>query len=112
MAATTVSQSNTESVSNLAVLRITTDAAAAANTTFQVGFLPRVVRFINVTDSIMYEWYEGMAADSCIQTLAVGTRSLVVSNAITVGSVTGGGSVLVNAALIIASKTFNMVVEG
>ena len=112
MAATVVSQSNSESIVNLAVLRITTDAAAAVATTFQVGFLPRVVRLINVTDSIMDEWFDGMAADTAVHTLAAGTRSLLGSGGITVGATAGGGFVTLAAALIIASKTFNMVVEG
>jgi hypothetical protein len=112
MAATVVSQSNTESVPNLAVLRITTDAGGAAVTTFQVGFLPRVVRLMNITDNLMDEWFDGMAADTAIHTVAAGTRSLLGSGGITVGSTAGGGFVTLAAALIIASKTFNMVVEG
>lgn len=112
MAATIVSQSNTESVPNLAVLRITTDAAGAAVTTFQVGFLPRVVKLMNITDLLMDEWFDGMAADTALHTVAAGTRTLLGSGGITVGSVAGGGFVTLAAALIIASKTFEMVVEG
>lgn len=112
MAATVVSQSNTESVPNLAVLRITTDAVAAAVTTFQVGFLPRVVRLMNITDLLMDEWYDGMAADTALHTVSAGTRTLLGSGGITVGATAGGGFVTLAAALIIASKTFNMVVEG
>lgn len=112
MAATVVSQSNTESVPNLAVLRITTDAAGAVATTFQVGFLPRVVRLMNITDLLMDEWYDGMAADTALHTVAAGTRTLLGSGGITVGATAGGGFVTLAAALIIASKTFNMVVEG
>ena len=112
MAATIVTQSNTESVPNLTVLRVTTDAAAAAVTTFQVGFLPRVVKMVNVTDSIMDEWFEGMAADTAVHTIAAGTRSLLGSGGITVGGTTGGGFVSVAAALIIASKTFDIAVWG
>ena len=112
MAVTIVSQSNTESVPNLAVLRITTDASAAVNTTFQVGFLPRIVKMVNITDSIMDEWFDGMAADNAVHTIAAGTRSLLGAGGITVGSTAGGGFVTVAAALIIASKTFNICVWG
>ena len=112
MAATIVSQSNSESVVNLAVLRVTTDAAAAVATTFQVGFLPLVVRLANITDSLLDEWFDGMAADTAVHTTALGVRSLLASWGITVSGATGGGSVAVAAALIIASKTFNLIVEG
>lgn len=43
------------------------------------GFKPKYVCFENVTDRISVEWYEGMAADSCIKTAANGTRTLEVT---------------------------------
>lgn len=112
MAATIVSQSNTESVPNLAILRITTDAVAAVATTFQVGFLPRHVLFVNITDLLLDEWFDGMAADTALHTVAAGTRTLLGSGGITVGAVAGGGFVTLAAALIIASKTHTLYVEG
>jgi hypothetical protein len=66
----------------------------------------------NVTDRVKVEWYEGMAADSCIKTAANGTRTLEVTGGnggITVA--TKGFSVLQNATLaaILASKTCNFL---
>ena len=35
---------------------------------------------MNVTDRIGVEWYEGMAADTCIKSAAAGTRTLETTN--------------------------------
>jgi hypothetical protein len=87
-----------------------------------VGFIPKYFVFSNDTDRVMVEWRDGMAQDSCIKTIANGTRSLEVTggnhgivvgsttntNALA-GSVAGAGQVQVsqNATLaaILASKT-------
>lgn len=59
------SQSNTgASVVNRAVGHITTDAAGAVAQTIQLPFAPRYIRFVNLTDRISDEWYEGMALDN------------------------------------------------
>ena len=102
MALTTNNQDNSYGVSNFATGYVVTDAGAAADTTFTCGFVPRLVRFRNVTDRISDEWYEGMAAASSIHTVAAGTVTLEVTNGITV---TGNGFT-VKAATILASKTF------
>ena len=46
----------------------------------EVGFTPKYIAFENVTDRIKVEWYEGMAADTCIKTAAAGTRTLETTN--------------------------------
>lgn len=75
---------------------------------FVCGFQPKYVIFENVTDRICGEFYEGMAANSCIKTVATGTRTLEVTGGnggITLTS--NGFRVLQNAtlALVLASKT-------
>lgn len=53
-----------------------------------VGFVPKYFVFSNDTDRIMVEWRQGMAQDSCIKTVAAGTRTLEVTggnHGITVG---------------------------
>lgn len=87
-----------------------------------VGFVPKYFVFSNDTDRVMIEWRDGMAQDSCIKTVAAGTRTLEVTggnHGIVVGttsntfsgsgSVAGAGQVQVsqNATLaaILASKT-------
>lgn len=57
-----------------------TALTAADQLLFEVGFTPKYVSFENVTDRIKVEWYEGMAADTCIKTAAAGTRSLETTN--------------------------------
>lgn len=79
------------------------------------GFKPKYVRWENVTDRVMVEWFEGMADNSCIKTAAAGTRTLEVTGGnggITVND--RGFRVLQNATLgaILASKTCNWIALG
>lgn len=89
-------------VRNHTIGQTVSDGGAAADTNFVTGYLPRVVRFINLTDRITLEWFEGMAADSALQTVAAGTRTLITTSGITP---TANGFT-VKAATLIASKTF------
>jgi len=52
-----------------------TAITAADELLVELGFTPKYVQFVNVTDRIGVEWYEGMAADTCIKTAAAGTRT-------------------------------------
>jgi hypothetical protein len=114
MALTTNIVTQAESITNLAVGQVVTDAGAAADTTFPIGFTPRYVCFDNLTDRIKLEWYEGMAANSAIRTVAAGTRTLDVSSGLTVNAsgTSGGNSFMVKAADIIASKVFSYLAKG
>lgn len=83
-----------------------TAITAADSTRVETGFKPRYVRWINVTDRVSVEWFEGMAANTCLKTAADGARTLETSNGgITVDD--RGFRVLQNATLaaILASKT-------
>lgn len=99
---TIASQTNADSVDNLAVIRASTDSAAASAQTFVLGFTPRVVRVHNLTDLISDEWYEGMANASSLHTVAAGTRTLELVN----GVVVSGTSITLTAATMAASKVF------
>ncbi len=103
MALTTNLRSQAAGVANHAVGRVVTDGGAAANTTFTCGFVPRVVRFHNLTDRISDEWFEGMAAYEALHTVAAGTRTLETTNGISVGT---DGTFTVKAATMVASKVF------
>ena len=105
--------------------RIVFDATAIVAADFVVvplGFTPRYVAWENVTDRTKVEWYEGMAANTCIKTAAAGTRSLETTNGgITVCNADGTAavdgkafSVLQNATLaaILASKVCTWVAKG
>jgi hypothetical protein len=88
----------------------------------EVGFTPRYIRFWNVTDRISIEWYEGMAANTCLKTAAAGTQTLETTNGgITVcdsdGTANTSGrcfKVLQNAtlAVVVASKVLTWVAYG
>jgi len=103
MALTTNTVSQTGGIANHAVGSIVTDSATAAAATINVGFVPRVVRFHNITDRISDVWYEGMAAASSIHTVAAGTVTLETTNGITVNA---DGTFTLTAVTMVASKTF------
>ena len=102
MAFTSSTQTNTTGVSNFAVGKIVTAGAAAAAATITLGFTPRYVRFINLTDRITDEWYEGMASASSLHTVAAGTLTLETTNGIAVS----GNTFTLTATTLVASKTY------
>ena len=57
-----------------------TSITAADHSVYSVGFTPRYVRFENITDRIAVEWFEGMAADTCLKTAAAGTKTIETTN--------------------------------
>lgn len=61
------------------------DTGTVKKSVVKLGFTPRYVKLINATDRIAYEWFDGMAADSMIQTVANGTVTLETSAGLTVG---------------------------
>lgn len=75
-----------------------TPAAASLN----LGFIPRYVKWLNATDRIQYEWFDGMAAGTTLKTVAAGTRTLDTGDAaISVGT---DGTVTIAAAAILQNK--------
>jgi hypothetical protein len=78
--------------------------------TFTLGFAPRYICFVNATDRITDEWYEGMAADSAVETAAAGTRTLETSGGLTISA--SAGTFSAHADLVPASKTGYWVAVG
>lgn len=75
---------------------------------YVIGFKPKYVVFVNLTDRVQGEFYEGMADNSCLKTIAAGTRTLEVTGGNGGITLTANGfRVLQNAtlALVLASKT-------
>ena len=99
---TTNTQANAAGVVNHATGVAVTGAGAATDTTFTCGFIPRMIRWQNVTDRIMTEWYNGLTSAQAIKTAAAGTRTLETSDVI-VNNL--DGTFTVKAAVIVASKT-------
>lgn len=62
------------------------DTGTILATAINLGFVPRYVRLENLTDGDGWEWFEGMAADSALRTVAAGTKSLITSSAISTGT--------------------------
>jgi hypothetical protein len=90
-----------------------TSITAADYTKVTVGFKPRYVCFINVTDRIRVEWWEGMADDTCIKTAANGTVTLETTNkGITVAADSFQVSQNATLAVIAASKVIRWHVLG
>jgi len=114
MTATVASQTQAASIVNKAVLAITTDGVAAVDNTFGVGFAPRFVQWVDRTNRITLEWYEGMAQNSAIRTVAAGTRTLDVTNGITLGTAALGtlGQITIKATDIPVSSAFSLMAEG
>ena len=115
------------SVTNFASFFVTTDATAAVTTYFQCGFVPRYVKFVNLTDRIQDEFVKGMTDGYSLHTVAAGTVTYVTTGGITLetGATTAGalsvvtpdGSLVLDgsvpvvgfsvpAALMVASKSF------
>ena len=107
IATSTANASN--GVLNRTIQAFTTDATAAADTVFNFGFKPRLIQFVNLTDRITEEWFEGMAAGNVLHTVAAGTRTLDTGSLVVVNS---DGTVTVKAAAMVASKSFVIVAEG
>jgi hypothetical protein len=80
----------------------TSSATAAANTFTGIGFTPRKVTLINLTDRISDVWYEGMASASSLHTVANGTNTLETTNGIAVS----GDTVTLTATTLVASKVY------
>jgi hypothetical protein len=114
----TVTLNPTQANGQLAVGKVVFDATAITATDYteiDIGFKPKYVEFINATDRVGGEFYEGMDANSCIKTVAAGTRTLEVTGGN--GGITltdTGFRVLQNAtlALILASKTCYFRAQG
>lgn len=108
MALTTNTKSQTMGLCNHAVGSLVTDASAAAAVSIAVGFVPRKIVLHNLTDRISQEWFEGMAANNCLQTVAVGTRTLDVANGPALGTAAAGTETTITfpATAMLASKTF------
>lgn len=114
MALTTNTQSNAGGVVNYAQGQVVTDAGAAADTPITVGFVPRYIKWVDRTNRIMLEWWEGMAVNSAIRTVAAGTRTLDVSSGIALGTSALGtaGTFTIKAADIAASAAFSWTAWG
>lgn len=100
-------------VSNTAVTTFTGDGTALS---LSLGFNPRYVQLVNLTDRTTYEWYMGMANGETIKTVAAGTRTLDTADAAITprGTISGGSfrGCTVPAAVNITGKRFAVLAHG
>lgn len=117
MAINTAGQTLTQNLSQMsgqfAVGKVVFDATAITAADYvQVtcGFKPKYVKFVNVTDRIAVEFFEGMADDTCVKTAAAGAVTLETTNK-GVTPTQAGFQVSQNAtlAVIAASKTIQWI---
>lgn len=112
----TATQDNGQHTPGTATARVVFPATAintAFFSEFNVGFRPRYVQFVNLTDRTTIEYYDGMAANTCLKTAAAGTRTLeTVNGGITLTNT--GFFVSQNATLaaILASKDCQFLAVG
>lgn len=71
----TATQNNAIDRVKKAVGKFVDDAGSPAAYSVTVGFSPKVVRYINLTTRVEFEWRDGMAATHCLKTVAAGTRT-------------------------------------
>lgn len=62
------------------------DAATPDDAAVNVGFKPRYIRIVNVTDRIEFEWFFGMDSGSSMKTVAAGTRTLEAAEGPTIAA--------------------------
>jgi len=86
------------------------DAGTPGAMAITLGFTPRYVRVINLTDRIEFEWFEGMTATHALKTVAAGTRTLETSGGITVSSTAQNFSLA--AAAVLQNKQYSWVATG
>jgi hypothetical protein len=86
---------NFNSVAQFASGSFATDAGTPADYTIALGFKPRLVVVMNVTDTLRFEWMEGVANPGSISSVAAGDMTLNATEAsgITIlGAGTAGGT--------------------
>lgn len=94
------------SVVNVFTAKFTSDAAGATDQYINCGFTPRNIEIYNQTDLSTQVWMDGMGT-AVLNSVAAGTMTNVAS-----GVVVDSGGVTLKAAIIPASKTFYIRIEG
>lgn len=115
------SQSNTDGVTNKAIINCTTDSTTATAQTFNIGFVPRKVVITMIAGTgfpIEWTWYEGLPANTLLKSVSTGPNTVdTAAGGITVpGAVTDTsslpGTITVPASIMLVSGTFVIEVDG
>ena len=95
--------SNSSGIVNFASGSFTSDNT---DTTVTLGFVPRWVKVVNSTDTIVWEKIEGMAAVDSIKTVTAGTTTIDTGSAIIIND---DGTVTLEAATVGDAKAISWV---
>lgn len=120
--ALTLSNIVNDEISGILTCTGTNDGTGAASSIF-AGFTPRLVRVLNVTDTISHEWINGMTAGHAYKITPAPAVSIVTTNGVTplegieaapaataTGSPSSGGKgVQLGTDVLIASKSYRIV---
>ena len=82
----TITLTSEHQVRNVATGRITNTTTAAALGGFAIGFSPRYVCIVNISERVQLEWYNGFGGAQALKTVAAGTRTRITSLGITTGA--------------------------
>lgn len=104
--ATVSATSHDRGVSNFASGSFTSDNTA---TTINLGFVPRWVKVVNSTDTIIWEKIEGMAAANSIKVVTAGTTTVDTGSAILINT---DGTVTLAQGTVGNSKAISWVAIG
>lgn len=78
-------------------------------TTINLGFKPRYVKVFNATGVIVWEKFEGMAANTTIKTVTAGTTTTDTTSAILINS---DGTVSISAAASVNAAAISWIAIG
>jgi len=108
MAFTTNTRVDSAGVVNHSSGFLVSDGGAAVAFVVSLGFVPRIFKLYNITDSISYEWWAGMTNPGAQKQVLAGTRSLQTTEGFTVGTNAAGTAdqVSVPTSIMLASKSF------
>ena len=102
----TAAISNAAGVVNVASGAFTSDNT---DTTVSLGFVPRWVKVVNSTDTIVWEKLEGMAAVNSVKTVAAGTTTIDTGSAIIINA---DGTMVLEAATVGSAKAISWIAIG
>ena len=85
----TATQNFGDSVPGMSSGSFRDDAASPAAYTVKLGYAPRHVKVVNLTDRVTFEWFQGMSAGHAYKVDAAGAGTAETANHITVDSEEG-----------------------
>lgn len=102
--AITSTQKNFDTVPRYASGAYLDDAGSPAAFTVTLGFSPKYIRVVNLTDRDEWEWFDGMTSGHALKRVAAGTGTAETSNCISVD--TSAGTFTLGSGIVEQNKQF------